>query len=117
MAPKLKRKAVEAFSSSSSSNLLTNGPYKLDGAYVKVEEYRCLVYLRFMTDIGRRSAVDLVKRKKFDWGLKVKPEEGGNLMGSRVDKRLKKDQEKDKIGTKRDKNGKRGEAGRRLKQL
>nr|GEZ22435.1 hypothetical protein [Tanacetum cinerariifolium] len=95
--------------------LLTNGPYKLDGANVKVQEYRgddlqhilskgifkltiigmevdleaemyryarvlfqefeCtninihnindqpsgLVYLRFMTDIGRRSAMDLVK--------------------------------------------------------
>nr|GFD29342.1 hypothetical protein [Tanacetum cinerariifolium] len=32
-------------------------------------------------------------------------------------RRLKKDQEKDKIGSKRDKNGKRGEAGRRLKEL
>nr|GFB03161.1 hypothetical protein [Tanacetum cinerariifolium] len=31
--------------------------------------------------------------------------------------RLKKDQEKDKIGSKRDKNGKRGEAGKNQKQL
>ncbi|GKB40595.1 hypothetical protein Tco_0885537 [Tanacetum coccineum] len=33
----------------------------------------CLVYLRFKTDVGRTSAMDLVEEIKFDWDLKVKP--------------------------------------------
>nr|GEY36623.1 proline-rich receptor-like protein kinase PERK1 [Tanacetum cinerariifolium] len=32
-----------------------------------------LVYLRFMTEVGRTCAMNLMKKKKFHWELKVKP--------------------------------------------